>query len=120
MKAAGMWIALVLGIASGCGGDGDLASCAGDYQGAYTGEAAGTLTGHLFSAGTLDMTAQVPGTPPEAYGTGQVSDDGQLLVQTGSEMVFIGKLTFATCAMTGTWSYPTASADSGTWQMGKR
>jgi len=92
-------------------------SLAGTYRGAYAGDGSGAVTMIVGADGTLDVTAEVDGTPER--GQGKVGADGGVNVGIGAKngvvVTFTGS--FANGRGQGTWR--STLSTSGSWSVSK-
>jgi hypothetical protein len=92
-------------------GLGSVASCAGSYDGNYSGALNGGVDGYLDTDGYFELDFVVEG--DVMSGSGQVSSSGKLVGSSSGLIAIDGQIDLSDCSATGNWS--SNYAGSGSW-----
>ncbi|HEU5073561.1 MAG TPA: hypothetical protein VFU02_05300 [Polyangiaceae bacterium] len=118
-RMAGSAVALTISLAS-CGGTvvegteppADVPDeCIGDYEGSFSGDLRGRLTGSLDANAGFTVTFVQSGNGQSATGSGNIAEDGGIEVLLGPNSV-TGRFKFDRCRATGDW---VAGEARGSW-----
>ena len=94
-----------------------VAQCAGSYTGTYTGTDTGVTSATLNANGQLVVTFVSAGSGKKIEGTGVVQANGNFS-GSGQGVVAVGKMTFANCALSGSWTNIQLGG-AGSWNLSK-